>query len=417
MFQAAIYLVLRAILSLALLASGALGAAEAPKGSLIIIGGALRSDNAAVWERTVQLAGGKGARIAVFASASAYPDRVGKALVERLNHYGANAFFVPVAVRLAGTDYQAAADDPALAAAVRTAGGAFFTGGDQGRITRALRRADGSNTRVLDALWEMYRRGGLIAGTSAGAAIMSSTMFGNPKTVLATLKLGIEDGSEIAPGLGFIGPDVFIDQHLLVRGRFARMVPAMLKKGYKIGLGIDENSAIVVGPDREVEVIGYRGALLVDLSNAVARDGPLDVSNVRLSYLDNGDRFHLSTRVLTPSPEKAENRLDPAQPYYREPLFSADILGNGAVIDLMARFIDSDQPEAIGLSLGSPRSIQPRLGFEFRLTRTNDSVGYVSALSEQYSVYHLRLDIRPIVVQRPLYQYRPAAADRTGAAR
>ena len=408
------------LLALSLLASRPLAAAEGqhPTGSLVIIGGALRGDNAAVWERMVQLAGGKGARIAVFASASASPEKAGKFLVERFNQYGAKAFFVPVAVRLTGIDYQAAADDPALAAAVRSAGGAFFAGGDQVRITRALRREDGSNTRMLDALWDMYRRGGMIAGSSAGAAIMSSTMFGHPKPVLATLKLGLDEGKEIAPGLGFIGDDVFIDQHLLVRGRFARMVPAMLKKGYKIGLGIDENTAMVVGPSREVEVIGYRGALLVDLSRAVSqygpKGGPLSVSNVRLSYLDNGDRFNLLTQTFTPSPDKLDNRIDPARPYYREPLFSADILGNSTVVDLMAKLIDSDQPEAIGLSLDSPNGVQPDLGFEFKLTRTGDSVGYQSTFTEQYSVYNMRLDIRPIVVQRPLYQYRQAGAEASG---
>jgi len=431
MLRAVVRAVIRAVvpvlLAFALLGSQSLPAAEAPqtKGSLVIIGGALRADNAAVWERMVRLAGGKGARIAVFASASASPEKAGKFLVERFNHYGARAFFVPVAVRLTGIDYQAAAEDPALAAAVRSAGGAYFAGGDQGRITRALRREDGSNTRVLDALWDMYRGGGMIAGSSAGAAIMSSTMFGRPKTVLATLKLGVDEGKEIAPGLGFIGDDVFIDQHLLVRGRFARMVPAMLKKGYKLGLGIDENTAMVVGPGREVEVVGYRGALLVDLSKAVPQEGPLHVSNVRLSYLDNGDRFNLLTQTFTPSPDKLDNRIDPARPYYREPLFSADILGNSTVVDLMAKLIDSDQPEAIGLSLDSPKGIQPDLGFEFKLTRTGDSVGYQSTFTEQYSVYNMRLDIRPILVQRPLYQYRQgesiagggAGASRVDAAR
>ncbi|MEW6165926.1 MAG: cyanophycinase, partial [Pseudomonadota bacterium] len=245
-------------------------AAELPasKGSLVIIGGALRPDNAAVWERIVALAGGQGARIAVFASASANPEKAGSALVERLGKYGAKPFFVPVAVRLTGIDYQAAADDPEIAASVRAAGGAYFAGGDQARITRALRRPDGSNTLVLHALWDLYRRGGVIAGSSAGAAIMSSTMFGHPKPVLATLKLGLTDGQEITNGLGFIGNDVFIDQHLLVRGRFARMLPAMLQKGYKLGLGIDENTAMIVGPDRDVEVVGYKGALVVDLSSA-----------------------------------------------------------------------------------------------------------------------------------------------------
>jgi len=394
-------------LAVALLAAPAEAAAQpATKGSLVIIGGALRPDNAAVWERIVQLGGGKGARIAVFASASANPEKAGAALVERLNKYGANAFFVPVAVRLTGTDYQAAADNPELAAAVRSAGGAYFAGGDQARITRALRRADGSNTLVLDALWDLYRRGGVLAGTSAGAAIMSSTMFGHPKPVLATLKQGLLDGQEITPGLGFIGDDVFVDQHLLVRGRFARMLPAMLKKGYKLGLGIDENTAMVVGPNRDVEVIGYKGALVVDLSSANARQGDFNVSNVRLSYLDNGDRFNIAHHSFTPAPDKADGRLDPARPYYREPLFSADILGNSTVVDLMGKLIDSDQPEAIGLTLDSANAVQPDLGFEFKLTRTGESVGYMSATTEAYSVYNVRLDIRPIVVRRPLYQYK-----------
>ena len=394
-------------LAVALLAAPAEAAAQpATKGSLVIIGGALRPDNAAVWERIVQLGGGKGARIAVFASASANPEKAGAALVERLNKYGANAFFVPVAVRLTGTDYQAAADNPELAAAVRSAGGAYFAGGDQARITRALRRADGSNTLVLDALWDLYRRGGVLAGTSAGAAIMSSTMFGHPKPVLATLKQGLLDGQEITPGLGFIGDDVFVDQHLLVRGRFARMLPAMLKKGYKLGLGIDENTAMVVGPNRDVEVIGYKGALVVDLSSANARQGDFNVSNVRLSYLDNGDRFNIAHHSFTPAPDKADGRLDPARPYYREPLFSADILGNSTVVDLMGKLIDSDQPEAIGLTLDSANAVQPDLGFEFKFSRTGESVGYMSATTEAYSVYNVRLDIRPIVVRRPLYQYK-----------
>lgn len=377
-----------------------------PQGSLVIIGGALRADNEAVWSRIVALAGGRGARIAVFASASASPERAGQLLVERFKRHGADAFFVPVAERLDRPNYRAAADDPLLAAAVRAAGGAYFAGGDQGRITRALRRPDGANTQMLDALWDMYRRGGVIAGSSAGAAIMSSTMFGRPRTVLATLKLGVAEGQEITEGLGFIGDDVFVDQHLLVRGRFARMLPAMLAKGYKIGLGIDENTAMVVGPRRDVEVIGYRGALLVDLSHAATRGGAFNIANARLSYLDNGDRFNLASRAFTPAPDKAEGKLDAGQPYYREPLFSADILGNGTVVDLMTKLIDSDQREAIGLTLGSADGEQPELGFEFRLSRTQDSIGYQSVASEAYSVYNVRLDIRPIVVQWPLYQYR-----------
>jgi len=401
---------LRLFLAMLLLAGApwcaAADAAAQPKGSLVIIGGNLRPSNGPVWERIIQLAGGKGARIAGFASASGTPERSGKSLVERLNSYGAKAFFVPVAVKLSGSNYQTAADDRGLAEAVRGANGVFFAGGDQIRITRALRHEDGSNTRVLDAMWDLYRRGGVIAGSSAGAAIMSSTMFGRPRTVLATLKLGVEEGEEITDGLGFVGDDVFIDQHLLVRGRFARMLPAMLKKGYKLGLGIDEDSAMVILPNRDVEVIGYKGALVLDLSNAVVHEGAFNVTNVQVSYLDNGDHFNIVTRTCTPSDDKADNKLDPSRPYYREPLFTADILGNSTVVDLMSKLIDSDQPDAIGITLGSPNGVQPDLGFEFRFTRTDDSVGYQSSSMESYSIYNVRLDIRPILIRRPLYQYK-----------
>jgi cyanophycinase len=383
------------------------GEAPAPKGSLVIIGGALRADNAPVWERIVQLAGGQGARIAVFPSAAANPERSGRNISERLRRYGADAFVVPVSVRLKGTDYEAAADDPKLAALVREAGGVYFDGGDQGRITQALRHKDGSNTAVLDAVWDMYRRGGVIAGTSAGAAIMSSTMFYNAKPVLTTLKLGVVDGNEIAPGLGFIGEDVFVDQHLLVRGRFARMLPAMLTKGYKLGLGIDENTAMVVSANRDVEVVGYKGALLLDLSEAKAEQSTyFNVRSVKISYLDNGDRFNIDSGVFLPSADKIDGLIDPAKPYFKGPLFNSDILGHTAVVDLMGRLIDSDQPEAIGVAMGSPRDVQPDLGFEFRFIRAKDSVGYQSATSEASSIYRLRLDIRPITVRLPLYDYK-----------
>jgi cyanophycinase len=399
--------VLRLLLSVLLLAGApwcAAADAPPPKGTLVIIGGNLRPANAPVWERIVQLAGGKGARIAVFASASGTPERSGKSLVERLNSYGAKAFFVPVAVKLSGSDYQAAADDPGLAEAVRGAGGAFFAGGDQSRITRALRHEDGSNTRVLDALWDMYRRGGMIAGSSAGAAIMSSTMFGRPKAVLATLKLGVEEGEEITDGLGFIGDDVFVDQHLLVRGRFARMLPAMLAKHYRLGLGIDENTAAVVGPDRSIAVIGYKGALLLDLGQATvdtARSA-FNVADARISYLDSGDRYDPATGRFTPGPDK--EKVDPADPSFRGPLFVPDILGNTAVVDLLMKLCDSDQARATGIAFGDPAGATPDRGFEFTFTRTPESEGWTSTKADTYSVYRVRMDVRPIRLTLPLYR-------------
>ena len=386
--------------------AGAVMAADAgpPKGSLVIIGGGLRVNNAEVWEKIVALAGGKGARIAVLPTAAQTPAKEARLTVDALNRYGARAFVVPVAPMLAGTDVRKAADDPALADAIRKAGGAFFTGGDQARITGSLRRADGSNTAVLDALWALYRRGGVIVGTSAGAAIMSSTMFHDPPLdVMPVLKNGVVDGKDIAPGLGFIGTDVFVDQHLLARGRFARMLPAMLAKGYTLGLGIDENTAVVVGPSRDVTVIGYRGALVIDLAQATTdRTQPgFNLSNARISYLDSGDRFNLATRTYVPGPGKEP--VDRKFVEHRPPIFYTDILGNTAVADLLEKLADSDLQRAVGVAFEGPDSPSPERGFEFTFTRVPDSREYVTNREDAYSVYRIRMDVRPVRVRQPFY--------------
>ncbi|MYM87548.1 cyanophycinase [Rugamonas sp. FT82W] len=383
------------------------GAADlAPQGSLVIVGGALRSDNAVVWQRIVQLAGGAGARIAVLPSAAANPEGSGAHLAAYLNHYGASAFVVPLAVRLANRDYRRDAEDATLARSIREAGGVYFSGGDQALITQALVRPDGSRSAVLEAIWDVYRRGGVIAGSSAGAAIMSSTMFDSTRTVFGTLAQGVNDGRELAPGLGFIGKDVFVDQHLLARGRFARMLPAMLKKGYKLGLGIDENTAMVINAAREVEVLGYQGALLLDLSQAAVDAGAQDfnISNVRISYLDRGDRYNLASRQFTPSADKAEGRLDPQKPAMRAPVYTADILGHNAVLVLMEKLIDNSQTEATGIATAAPGEARQELGFEFRFSRLADSIGYASATTEGYSILNLRLDVRPLHIERPWYK-------------
>ncbi|WP_296952967.1 cyanophycinase [uncultured Massilia sp.] len=390
-------------------AAPAAHAAEAapPKGALVIAGGALRANNDQVWDRIVELAGGRGARIAVFPTAAGNPQRSGDFIAGVLARHGARPFVVPLAPRLAGSDVRRAAEDPQLAASVRAAGGAFFTGGDQGRITAALRRPDGSDSAVLEALWAMYRRGGVIAGTSAGAAIMSRTMFYEGRAPLPTLKDGITDGRDIAPGLGFIGDDVFVDQHLLVRGRFARMLPAMLAKRYRLGLGIDENTAAVVtyaGNRQLIQVIGYKGAILLDLAQATtdtSRPG-FNIANARISYLDSGDRYDVASGAFTPGDDK--NKVDPEAPAVRGPLFAADILGNTTVVDLLQKLCDSDQQRATGIAFGGPGSGTPERGFEFQFSRTPESEGWESTVADTYSVYRMRMDVRPVRVKQPLYE-------------
>ncbi len=381
-------------------------------GIAVAIGGALKYDNDAVWQRLVDLAGGKGAKFVVFGTAAGNPARSAQAIIDALQQRGAVAEHIPVAPRLKDTDYKAAARDPALVARVLAARGVYFAGGAQERITQALLDDAGQPTPVLAAIWQVYRAGGVVAGSSAGAAVMSSTMFRDAQDVLSVLKFGMVDGKEIDRGLGFVGPDVFVDQHFLKRGRFGRMLPLMLQKGYKLGVGVDENSAAIFRGDT-VEIIGYKGALVADLTQASTDKGipEFNLRNARLSYLDRGDRYNLKTRTATPSPEKLRDvKVDPNaadfKPYFSADAFYADVLGDTTVVNLMANLIDNKQREVIALAFGAPDSKRAELGFEFRFRKSPDSLGYYTGAfgGEDYTVLNILLDVTPVTLAQPMYR-------------
>ena len=130
----------------------------------------------------------------------------------------------------------------------------FFTGGDQLRITSIL-----GGTKANNMIKEVYRNGGIIMGTSAGASVMSSTMAvqgdDNEPAKKCTLKM--------APGLDLI-PDTIIDQHFSRRGRFGRLLTGVAENPHVLGIGIDEDTAIAVYPDRHFEVIGNNTVTIID---------------------------------------------------------------------------------------------------------------------------------------------------------
>ena len=382
-------------------------------GSLVILGGSERFDHREYWEIIVELAGGPGCRIAVFPTASGDPVRKGGWVISALNKAGADAFLVPVAWRKIPRAPQEAVADPDLVQQVRDATGVFLIGGEQDKIVRALYTPEGLNTPMLDAVWDVYRNGGVIAGTSAGAAVMSRIMYREADSVLETMLHGVQFGKELDRGLGFLDGEWFVDQHCLVRGRFARTLVAMHNQGIKFGLGVDENSGVVVRNGKDVQVIGYKGALVLDLSRAEqdSRLGRFNLKNVRLTYLDRGDRFDLKTRETTPSEDKLDGeKLDPRspeyKPYVRRSLFFNDILGNTTVADLMGKLMETVHTEAIGLAFDGIEARKHSVdGFEFKFIRDDDSVAwYTESLGgDDYTVVNIRLDIRPIRITGPLY--------------
>jgi cyanophycinase len=378
-------------------------------GTLIAIGGALKPGSDAVWQRVVDEAGGAGARIAVFPTAAYEPERAAAQIVTALERCGARAQVVPLAPHLGGVALPVVLNDPAQIARVAASQAVFFSGGAQEYIVDTL-QPGGEPTAMLQAIQGVFDAGGVIAGTSAGAAVMSRMMFRDAMDNLAVLKGLWRAGQEYDRGLGFIGAGVLIDQHFLKRGRIGRMLPALHALGCTLGLGVDENAAIVVR-GTQLEVIGGSGAVLVDLQHAT-HDPALPAFNLRgarLSYLDHGDRHDLATGETTPSERKRHlPRLDPAAAGFRpgQPIerYFLDILGAGGILGAMTQLLDGAATEVRGLAYrAQPASAEglPDLGFEFRLYRAPGLTGWRDG--EDYTVLGAQLDVIPVRMANPLY--------------
>jgi cyanophycinase len=176
------------------------------------------------------------------------------------------------------------------------AAGVFFSGGDQLRITSQI-----GDTGIEAKVRAIHDRGGIVAGTSAGASVMSETMLvkGSSKE---THRIG---DLHMAPGMGLIR-DVIIDQHFAERGRFGRLIGAVAHNPRILGLGIDEDTAAMVEGDR-FRVIGSGAVYVVDGTDvsycnlADARmDCALSMHDVRVHVLSDGDEFDLKQRRPLP---------------------------------------------------------------------------------------------------------------------
>jgi cyanophycinase len=172
------------------------------------------------------------------------------------------------------------------------AAGVFFSGGDQLRISSQI-----GDTPIERRIRELHQSGAVIAGTSAGASVMSETML-----VKGASSESYRIGElHMAPGLGLVR-DVIIDQHFAERGRYGRLLGAVAHNPRLLGVGIDEDTAIVV-TGRAFKVIGSGAAYVVDGEGAThsniaeARaDRALSMFDVRMHVLSSGDRFDLDRR-------------------------------------------------------------------------------------------------------------------------
>jgi cyanophycinase len=305
--------------ALAALAAGTLaacapslaGTAATPHGRMVIIGGGLSDTTGAVYRAVLDGRSGSGPLCIIPTAGGGDPARTIAGAVETFERWGGAgaAVGIPISTARPGD-----AADSTVVRQLRTCSGFYFTGGVQSRIATVF-RPRGVNTPAYDAVMARFRAGAVVAGSSAGAAIMSDPMIAAGSTTGA-LEHGItrhaaeldeaEDapaisGVSITPGMGFLR-NAIVDQHFLARGRIGRLITAVLDlEEYDLGFGIDENTALVID-GRRAHVVGESGVVVIDARDA--QRSSRSATGVKLHLISTGDRFDMAARTAVIAPAK-----------------------------------------------------------------------------------------------------------------
>jgi cyanophycinase len=385
------------------------GADDTAAGRLLIIGGGTRRTSVDIYGRLIDGAGGiDRARIGILPTASRSLEGARK-MSETLVRFGLPADRIEI---LDLTPFNAVqkSSAPELVAQVRRCTGIFIAGGDQRRVTAALIAADGTERPVLTAIRDVFRGGGIIAGSSAGAAVQSELMLavsGLPADTVDegfdALDYGLSDhearrGLHISRGLGFFRGGM-VDQHFnQYRGRLGRLARAATEHHCRLAFGIDENTAIDVAPDGSFEVVGAGSVTIIDTEHATYSDGPLGcrLANVVISALEQGDRFDPRTGEAVIHPGK--HLIRSGKEDFNGNHLITDIAGEGAVnYALFTGLGENTRRKQIGVMLKYARQFAH--GYRFTFSKTDQTRCFAGYVRDEYSnaIVKVSLDVEPIV--------------------
>jgi cyanophycinase len=255
---------------------------------LMAIGGNMRLDGEIVRE-FFRRSGGSDARLVIIPSASSRLNG-GAEFIQTWQDMGLNTppLILPVHERVHSFESQ-------HIAAIQQASGIFFTGGNQLRLTTVL-----AGTPLQKAIADVFRQGTVVAGTSAGAAVMGRIMISGGKT-----STGARFGTaQFAEGFGFY-ENLLFDQHFYQRNRIGRLIYAVTLHPHLIGVGLDEDTAALL-VDGCMTVIGKRVVTIIDGQDImetnidqVSSGAWFGVSQLRLHQLTEGCQFDIATRVAS----------------------------------------------------------------------------------------------------------------------
>lgn len=389
-------------------------AATSGTGTVVLAGGGLSDENRALWEALYQAtrrtSGSERPRIAVIGSGrpslaiaaqAYYEDEGGHLSYQNLfRRYGFDPVFVPIAI----DTYRAAATDPTNVALVASADAVWFGGGSQAYHARCFLQDDGTDTPLMAAVRGVHRKGGLVGGTSAGAAVMGEFTYGEgvshgyflANSLLYRPLSAMRDGRDstlaldgpgggYTRGLGMVSDvDAAVDTHVDARGRYGRVMVAMRALKDRFGIALSEDTALFLKAKRGT-VVGADRVLIAD--GTAARYGSeryFQVSDLTLSSLRQSDAFDFATGTAT-SPKPPVQADGPAPGYD-----ASNVFGGSELPKALETLGVSAKAEAAGTS----REVAPA-GFRLQLKRSPRTLATQDAASRRISVLNVTATVTP----------------------
>ncbi|WP_337869929.1 cyanophycinase [Meiothermus sp.] len=343
-------------------------------GTVILVGGALSPDNKVVFEKILEHCG---PRIGLFSTASSNPDKSWETDAAMFKTHGFDPQRIDITLQNAATQ----AHDPQVLAKITSCTGFYFGGGDQRNLTQAL-----LGTPALEVLRCRFTEGAGVSGSSAGTAVMADPMISGGRSL--DTWLGEGEPVTVEPGFGFI-ENLQVDQHFLAWGRFGRLIGAMGQAQVSLGVGVDENTALVIPEQGAWEVVGISHVVFVERT-------PI---GLQISLLAQGDRFDPTQQTFLIHPQRrpiGEPDLEVKN------IASTDIFGSRALTSVLIQLIESAESSAVGLSFGATAEAAfSARGIRARFFKTPSTQGYYGnfAPGDRYSVLRVGLQFEAIRVR------------------
>lgn len=378
-------------------------------GKLLIVGGALASNNTAVYQGFLSALPAKDSRIAIIPVASSKPSKSANAFKADLVRFGAsqeNIEIFPLAVvddsstKVDESTWQNNANDAELVNKLKEVDGFWFTGGDQMRIINTINKDPKKPSALLTLLRERLKQGALIGGSSAGAAMMSDTMIaaGDSFSALTSEPSNQYYGMEtqergqlyLHHGLGFF-PFGIVDQHFDRKARLGRLAKTLSMNPVKMGYAVDENTAMLVDlKQQSLQVLGAGNVTILNANNV--KSDALAIHGLSVSVLAENTRYDLKNNTLI----DGAGSLTVGREYMDEtPWQGAGFALPNARLDQILGFELIDNKGAGEIRRYS-FSEQGR-GFVYRFVQTQNSKGYwkTNGTLDQYTVLDVEMHIEP----------------------